>query len=58
MLTKQGTWILSALFGIMFIRVDVLAKALVETGLNGDAEKRIFHAALVKKGKAGQHAKR
>jgi hypothetical protein len=52
-LSKSWSWIMTTIFGnAALIHIDVLAKAMLETALKGDAERRIFHAALVKKGKA------
>ena len=50
--SKQWSWIVTAIFGTaLCIPVDVLAKAMIDTAFDGDADKRTYHAALLKKGR-------
>ena len=51
-LMKQWGWITGIIGNSLFIQVDVLGRAMVATAINGDPEKRVFHAALVEKGQA------
>ena len=58
-LSKGSGALVTAIFGSsLAIRIEVLAKAMVEIATNGGTEGRIDHAALVRNGRAGlQQAK-
>ena len=48
---ERGGFVTAVLGYLVWLRVDKLAAAMIETALNGTAERRLFNPMLVKKGK-------